>query len=93
LPTFLNLQPWLPQWNEALSDRHPGLEPPLPIAGTVALNLDVLQGRGTVTIQQSPTAENNYETIIKLQDTEFGADWYVFSLDWSIAAENQPKGD
>lgn len=89
LPTRINLRDWTPVWNGNTSDKTK-IDAPLPITGLDAghllqIEIDVLRGGGTVTIQQLPTPENGYETILLIDDgANPGAHWYTFNMSWSI---------
>ena len=39
-------------------------------------------GRGKITVQQQPTARNNYTAIVRIEDSKGGADRYRFNLAW-----------
>lgn len=89
LPTRVNGRDWTPTWNGKTSNKLK-LDTPLPTTGLdaehhIQMEVDVLRGGGTVTVQQLPTPENGYETILFIDDgTNFGAHWYTFSLSWSL---------
>ncbi|MGC4045958.1 MAG: hypothetical protein QM758_19370 [Armatimonas sp.] len=39
-------------------------------------------GRGKITVQQQPTARNNYTAVVRIEDPKGGADRYRFNLVW-----------
>lgn len=90
LPTLVNGEEWLPTWTGNVSSKYEKLDPPLLTTGgdagnMVQMTVDVLRAGGTVSVQQPPTSENNYEVILYLDDNmNFGAHWYSFSVNWHL---------
>ncbi|MBV9864211.1 MAG: LamG domain-containing protein [Abitibacteriaceae bacterium] len=90
LPTLVNLEEWIPDWTGNISSKYDKLDPPLLTTGAdagnmVQMRIDVLRAGGPVTVQQTPTPENNYEAILYLDDVmNFGAHWYSFSVNWKV---------
>jgi hypothetical protein len=90
-PTWVNGEEWLPSWNENVSDKL-SLATALPQSGELTLNIDTLKmggnisPRGTdaqITLIQEPTAANNYEAVLRLDDNnDPGAHWFIFSVSW-----------
>ena len=93
LPTFINGQPWMPQWpdepdadnsdcrceSSKLSDLVPPLE-----KEQIEILLDSFAARGSVSVVQAPARENNYTLVIEFDDNDWdGADWYEVSVLWA----------
>lgn len=54
---------------------------PLPRTALTA-SLNVLQGRGSVTILQQPSAQNNYELVVEISDSKGGSSLYEIEIYW-----------
>ncbi len=54
---------------------------PLPQA-PVAVTATKLEGRGTVSVIQQPTAENSFTAIIEISDTRGGAAEHLIDVSW-----------
>lgn len=54
---------------------------PLP-SQAVTVSLNVLKGRGNVTIVQQPSRENNYSLVVEVYDPKSGDDVYEFEIIW-----------
>jgi len=50
----------------------------------VPVSLRHIEGRGSVELWQSPSAENNYTAIVRIEDTSSGSDTYEFELTWRL---------
>lgn len=91
-PTRVNGTEWIPTWNDKTSDQFV-LATPLPQKGEPALFLDILNNgdtpaqsdaRPNVRITQEPTAANNYEAVLYIDDLNVpGAHWFAFNLSWN----------
>ncbi|BCM89173.1 hypothetical protein IAD21_01017 [Abditibacteriota bacterium] len=91
-PTRINGKEWLPTWNDKTSDKYT-LTTPLPQDSESVLSLDILNNGEipaqsdapfNVRVTQQPTAANNYEAVLYLDDFNVpGAHWFVFSLSWA----------
>ncbi|HJS74663.1 MAG TPA: hypothetical protein VJ921_10270 [Vicinamibacteria bacterium] len=56
---------------------------PLPFA-EVELNLEVIQGRGSVRLMEQPSQRNQYTAVVRVDDQDHsGDDRYEFELSWS----------
>jgi hypothetical protein len=92
-PTWLNQVEWYPTWPDVPdstndfcdcdSSSYRGV--PM-LAGTnQRVWLDVVQGRGKVSVVQQPDADNDFTLIVELDDDEFdGAEWYEVNLNYVI---------
>ena len=75
LPTVINGMAWYPEWPEegenyscdCYSDIFSGVEPPIPRA-VIDVGLRVIQGRGEVTIIETPKATNGYALVVEFDD-------------------------
>jgi len=54
---------------------------PLPRRALTA-SLNVLQGRGSVNIIQQPSAQNNYELVVEINDSKGGSGLYEIEIYW-----------
>ena len=103
-PTMIDGADWMPEWPDepdsgnaycfCESSVFEGLEPALP-AAEVRVQVDLLLGRGLVSIMERPEEANGYTLTLEIDDTDFdGADWYeivVFVAEpQPVAAEPQP---
>ena len=75
--TKLNGFEWLPEWSqpfpnqirfEDYSSTLTGLDPALPASDVQSVTVSTSSGRGTVTLDQFPTAANDYTLIAKFAD-------------------------
>ncbi|HJT28790.1 MAG TPA: hypothetical protein VJ784_15365 [Pyrinomonadaceae bacterium] len=48
----------------------------------VTVRLTEKRGRGEIFIEQQPTRENDFTTIVRIRDTRGGASEYAFTLEW-----------
>jgi hypothetical protein len=91
LPTLIDGVAWFPVWPdepddenrdcECTSDVGTVLAPPLPAAPSVA-TLTPVEVRVAASVVQQPAAENDFTTIVELDDTdEAGSDIYVVELE------------
>jgi hypothetical protein len=55
---------------------------PLPARSDLMISIRKLQGRGQVSIVESPSEKNNYRLVFEIDDPEPGADDYEIELDW-----------
>ncbi len=89
-PTYVNGYPWQPEWLFGVS-LPIELVPPMPDESGYSYTLELVTGRGSVTITQQPEASNDYETIILFDDDSPGAaDWYTLILHWLPTGEATP---
>jgi hypothetical protein len=86
LATYLNTSPWMPAWPALGENRYCNCDsqvstqvPPLAArAQTVALQ--VVAGRGSITIAAQPSTANAYALRVELNDFQPDADWYELLL-------------
>lgn len=85
--TALNGEEWYPEWPEGdLTDCNcdssifEALESPLPEDSTI-ISVNVVSGRGSVTVAQQPNQDNDYTAIIEFDDYIPAADWYEIIID------------
>jgi hypothetical protein len=80
---YVNGQTWTPSWKEKVSSEFVGLNPPLKMRVGNKIQIATLVGRGVVSIEQFPSAENDQTLAVRINDDEFGgADWYEVSISW-----------
>ena len=87
-PTTVDGETWWPDWpGGEYSSTYAGLAPAMPAEEFLA-SVNVLEGRGSVSIVQQPLAENGYTLIVEINDTPGGAAWYEIEvLGWAPPAD------
>jgi hypothetical protein len=98
LPTYINNDPWNPQWpdysdypgggyshpNQRSLDTYTSLNPPQPLQ-PIEISLEVIRARNEISIWQYPSNVNGYTTVVLFNDDPpSGADWYEFKLNWTL---------
>ena len=99
-PTVLNCVEWYPDWPDEWanlscncdSSVYGGLLPPLPADG-VPVQLQVISGRGNVSVVQQPSLANSYTAIVEFDDTQAGASWYEVVLSYILDTDGDGIGD
>jgi len=92
-PTFLNQVAWEPTWPDITgptndfcscnSSIYRGI--PNLAQKNQRVWLDIVQGRGRVSVIQQPNTENDYTFILEMDDNNIGgADWYEVNLNYII---------
>lgn len=90
-PTYLNQVKWFPIWPDAPDrenrdcncDSSSYQSVPSLVQADKMVQMDVVQGRGEVSILQQPSAANDYALIIELDDNPLsGPAWYEFDLSY-----------
>ena len=56
------------------------------------VSIEVLNGRGDVEVIQQPSAQNNYTTIVRIQDPRSGSDNYRLAAYWQAYASGDVYG-
>ncbi len=80
---ILNDKVWVPQWATNVSAPYGGLHPPFAPQDPGKIKVTKKAGRGTVTITQRPSAENDQTLGIRIDDNEqAGADRYTIQVTW-----------
>jgi hypothetical protein len=80
---LLNGKLWIPQWTTNVSAPFEGLQPPFAPWDPGKIKVSKKAGRGTVTITQRPSAENDQTLGIRIDDNEQpGADRYTIRVTW-----------
>ena len=62
-------------------DSQPNFENSLPYR-RVTVRLTQKRGRGEIFIEQQPSRENDFTTVVRIRDTKGGASEYGFTLEW-----------
>ena len=97
-PTIINGEEWFPVWPDipdiynyfcyCYSNMFKGVKP-MPHQKNMTVELNVLEGRGTVSIVEYPSASNDYSLIVEFDDNPFdGAATYRIEL--TLAFGNKP---
>jgi hypothetical protein len=80
---LLNGKLWIPQWTTNVSAPYEGLQPPFAPRDPRKIKVSKKAGRGTVTITEMPSAENDQTLSIRIDDNEQpGADRYAIQVSW-----------
>jgi hypothetical protein len=80
-PTYINSEAWAPKWNGDVSLPYVFKARLLPEGSQVDAKLVTPHDRGSVTILQQPSAQNNFTLSILLDDDSVpGAAWYQVEL-------------
>jgi hypothetical protein len=80
---IVNDKVWIPQWTTNVSAPYEGLQPPFAPRDPGKIKVSKKAGRGTVTITQRPSAENDQTLGIRIDDNEQpGADRYTIQVTW-----------
>jgi hypothetical protein len=80
---FLLKFSWTPNTNQRASAPFEGLQPPFAPRDIQKIKVSKKAGRGTVTITQRPSAENDQTLGIRIDDNEQpGADRYTVRVTW-----------
>ena len=80
---LLNGKLWIPQWTTNVSAPYEGLQPPFTPQDPGKIKVSKKAGRGTVTLTQRPSAENDQTLGIRIDDNEQpGADRYTIRVTW-----------
>ena len=94
-PTHINHMKWYPTWLDVPDatndscDCNSSVYREIPnLARTnQRVWLDIVQGRGSFSVIQQPTTNNNYTFIIEFDDNNFdGAEWYELNLNYIVGA-------
>jgi hypothetical protein len=80
-PTYINSEAWAPKWNGDVSVPYGARARLLPEGSLFEARLVTPQDRGSVTILEQPSAQNNFTLSILLDDDSAnGAAWYQVEL-------------
>jgi hypothetical protein len=80
---IVNDKVWIPQWTTNVSAPFEGLQPLFAPRDIQKIKVSKKAGRGTVTITQRPSAENDQTLGIRIDDNEQGgADRYTIRVTW-----------
>ena len=80
---ILNGRVWIPQWTTNVSAPYEGLQPPFAPRNPRKIKVTKKAGRGTVTIIQRPSAENDQTLGIRIDDnSQPGSDRYDIRIFW-----------
>ena len=85
-PTYVNDDPWYPQWARLTSDRYTIADSNFALPANVAFTEETM----TVTmdglhnkVEEYPNAENGYTLVIRLDDLDhIGATWFTVDIQW-----------
>ena len=87
---FINGQAWTPTWtttnsnrSKAVSSEFVGLKPPFRAHSAQGIQMTNTVGRGVVSFEQFPSADNDETLAVRVDDEEPpGADWYEIIISW-----------
>jgi hypothetical protein len=80
---IVNDRVWIPQWTTNVSTPYEGLQPPFAPRDPGKIKVSKKAGRGTVTVTEMPSAENDETLAFRIDDNEQpGADRYEIRVAW-----------
>jgi len=81
---YINGQTWTPTWTtNGVSSEFAGLNPQFRARIGQKIQVVKLVGRGLVSIEQFPSADNDQTLAARIDDEEAGgADWYEIGISW-----------
>jgi hypothetical protein len=82
-PTYVNGIAWQPAWSEMRTEPFENVDPPLPVQGDRPVWIAKLQGRGSITVYETPSPRNDHVLALTIDDPLWGAEWYEIAIDWS----------
>ena len=79
---YVNGQAWTPIWNDKTSTEFTALNPAFNQHDSTKIQLTP-SGRGTVSVETFPSADNDWTLSFRIDDEQFGgADWYNVLVSW-----------
>jgi hypothetical protein len=69
----INGKEWNPRWKKDITDSFSKFSPSLPVLKDSKVTVELLKGRGSATVLESPTIQNDYSLIIQIRDGGSGA--------------------
>src|SRR4051812_12760279 len=81
-PTYINGQPWMPDWTDKTSAPYEGVKPAFKPRDVNKVKLVKRMGRGTATIVQAPATESGTLAIRIDDNAESGAALYEIIVSW-----------
>jgi serine/threonine protein kinase len=86
---YVNGQAWTPTWTtNGVSSEFAGLDPAFRPRDPQTIQITNRIGRGTVSVVQFPSADNDQTLAVRIDDEYFGgADWYEFAISWDGSAK------
>jgi serine/threonine protein kinase len=86
---YVNGRAWTPTWTtndgcpRGISSEFGGVNPPFLARSGQGIEVANKIGRGTVSFEQFPSADNDQTLAVRVNDEEFGgADWYELVISW-----------
>jgi len=80
---YVNQRPWTPTWTNNISSVFAGFKPAFNPRNPQTVQITKITGRGIVSFQQFPLADNDQTLAVRINDEEFGgADWYELGISW-----------
>jgi hypothetical protein len=79
---FINNRSWVPIWNGNTTEILNRFGTPLASFDNAMVTLQKVTGRGTVTLEQQPTAKNNQTIGILIYDRDAGCAVYELTINW-----------
>jgi serine/threonine protein kinase/tetratricopeptide (TPR) repeat protein len=85
---YINGQAWTPTWTRNASSEFDAVNPAFQPRDPQTIRITKRAGRGIVSIEQFPTADNDQTLAVRINDDDFdGADWYEIVISW----DGRPK--
>ena len=92
---YVNGRAWTPTWStnsdspRGVSSEFGGVNPPFLARSGQGIEVTKKVGRGVVSFEQFPSADNDQTLAVRVDDEEFGgADWYEFVISWNGRAKS-----
>ena len=81
-PTYVNGIAWQPTWTEKRTEPFERVDPPLPVKGKRLVWIARVEGRGSITVYETPSPSNDQVLAFTLDDPLWGAEWYEIAIGW-----------
>ena len=81
-PTYVNGREWVPMWEGMTSKPYDRLTPPFRPPSDSQVKIAHKEGRGSVSILEQPTKENNQTLSLQFEDPTGGAAWLEVVISW-----------
>ena len=81
-PTYVNSIAWQPTWTEKRTEPFEQVDPPLPVKGEWLVWIARAQGRGSITVNETPSPRNDHVLVFTIDDPLWGAEWHEIVISW-----------
>ena len=88
-PIDVNHRPWTPTWSSNISSELTSLHPAFKPRDAETIQITKTYGRGIVSVEQYPSADNDRTLAVRISDDDFGgADWYEVVISWGMGTKS-----